>query len=62
MAVGRIFAKGERIRLTLAGADRGNTTTAEQKPAPLLGVHLGGKFNSVLRLPVLNAAGTSVCQ
>jgi uncharacterized protein len=62
MAVGRIFAKGERIRLTLAGADRGNTTTAEQKPAPLLGVHLGGDFNSVLRLPVLNAAGTSVCQ
>jgi putative CocE/NonD family hydrolase len=51
-AVGRVFRAGERVRLTLSGADKGNTVTREQSPAPRLGVHVGGSASSMLSLPV----------
>ncbi|MBS0421410.1 MAG: CocE/NonD family hydrolase [Proteobacteria bacterium] len=53
VAVGRVFKKGERIRLTLAGADRGNTLAVEQSPVPRLAVQVGGGDPSWLRLPIL---------
>lgn len=53
MAVGRVFHAGERLRLTISGADRDNTVTVEQDPVPRLGVHVGGDAASVLKLPVL---------
>jgi len=53
LAVGRIFKMGDRLRLTIAGADRGNTLGMERDPAPLLGVHVGGATRSELRLPIL---------
>lgn len=53
VAVGRVFKKGERIRLTLAGADRGNTLAVEQSPVPKLTVQVGGGDPSWLRLPIL---------
>lgn len=53
LAIGRIVKPGERLRLTISGADRGNTVTPEQTPVPRLGVHVGGREGSRLRLPVL---------
>lgn len=53
LAIGRIVRPGERLRLTISGADRGNTVTPEQAQTPRLGVHVGGNDGSVLRLPVL---------
>ena len=55
-AVGRVFRAGESVRLTISGADRGNTVTPEQSPAPRLGIHVGGGNRSVLRLPILGVA------
>jgi putative CocE/NonD family hydrolase len=55
-AVGRVFRAGERVRLTISGADRGNTVTPELTPPPKLGIHVGGGNHSSLRLPVLNVA------
>jgi uncharacterized protein len=54
-AVGRVFQAGERLRLTISGADRGNTVTVEQRPAPRLGIHVGGESASELRLPILGS-------
>lgn len=59
-AVGRVFHAGERLRLTISGADRDNTVTVEQQPAPRLGLHVGGGFQSELRLPVLGALPAEV--
>ncbi len=55
IAVGRVFRAGERIRLTIAGADRDNTLQAERDPPPRLALHAGGPFPSVLRLPILGS-------
>jgi len=52
-AVGRVLHAGERLRLTISGADRGNTVTVEQQPAPQLGIHMGGVELSELKLPIL---------
>ncbi len=52
LAVGRVFHPGERLRLTISGADRDNTVTAEQDPAPRLALHMGGDGRAALRLPV----------
>ena len=52
LAIGRIFHPGERIRLTISGADRGNTVTPEHDPAPHLALHLGGDGRALLRLPI----------
>jgi putative CocE/NonD family hydrolase len=59
-AVGRVFHAGERLRLTISGADRGNTVTVEQRPAPRLGIHVGGESRSELRLPILGAVPAGV--
>ncbi|WP_129774801.1 CocE/NonD family hydrolase [Peristeroidobacter soli] len=59
LAVGRVFRQGDRLRLTIAGADRGNTLGQERDPAPALAVHLGEATRSMLRLPVLGDASES---
>jgi putative CocE/NonD family hydrolase len=56
LATGRVFHAGERLRLTISGADRGNTVTMEQQPVPRLGIHVGGELASALTLPVLGEA------
>jgi putative CocE/NonD family hydrolase len=56
LATGRVFHTGERLRLTIAGADKGNTVTMEQEPTPRLGIHVGGDLASALTLPVLGDA------
>ncbi|WP_157995147.1 CocE/NonD family hydrolase [Peristeroidobacter soli] len=56
LATGRVFHAGEQLRLTLSGADRGNTVTMEQQPVPRLGIHVGGNLASALTLPVLGDA------
>jgi putative CocE/NonD family hydrolase len=56
LATGRVFHAGERLRLTISGADAGNTVTMEQQPAPRLGIHVGGDLASALTLPVLGDA------
>jgi len=53
LSTGRVFHAGERLRLTIAGADKGNTVTVEQEPVPRLGIHVGGDLASALTLPVL---------
>jgi len=55
LSTGRVFHAGERLRLTISGADRGNTVTVEQRPIPRLGIHVGADHTSVLTLPVLGA-------
>ncbi|MBL8271381.1 CocE/NonD family hydrolase [Steroidobacter sp.] len=56
LSTGRVFHAGERLRLTIAGADRDNTVTIEQQPTPRLGIHVGGNAASALTLPVLGDA------
>jgi putative CocE/NonD family hydrolase len=58
-AVGRVFRAGERVRLTISGADKGNAVTPEQDPVPLLGIHVGGDASSVLSLPVVGGSFAS---
>jgi uncharacterized protein len=53
LSTGRVFHAGERLRLTISGADQGNTVTMEQQPAPRLGIHVGGDLASMLALPAL---------
>jgi hypothetical protein len=53
-------AKGSRLRVTLAGADKDNYTVAVHDPAPTLTVHQGGPRASFLELPVV--AGPRVSQ
>ena len=53
IATGKIFKKGNRIRLTVMGNDRGNTTTPELTKRPQLTLHLDGSTPSVLDLPVV---------
>lgn len=59
LAVGRIFRQGDRLRLTIAGADQGNTLGEERDPIPQLAVHVGPATRSVLRLPLLGEATES---
>lgn len=53
-AVGRVFRAGERVRLTISGADKGNTVTPEQDPVPRLGIHTGSAGSSIA-LPVVGS-------
>ncbi|MBL8265821.1 CocE/NonD family hydrolase [Steroidobacter sp.] len=57
LAVGRVFHRGDRLRLTIAGADRGNTLGLERDPAPKLAIHVGAATRSALSLRVLGEKG-----
>ena len=49
----KLFRAGNRIRLTLTGADNGNFMTPVTLPAPTWTVHLGGPAGARLTLPVV---------
>ncbi|MGH6610181.1 MAG: CocE/NonD family hydrolase C-terminal non-catalytic domain-containing protein, partial [Burkholderiaceae bacterium] len=53
--VAHLFNRGHRLRLTIMGADAGNT---EPPPSPeaVIKLHFGGKFPSRIDFPVLDAS------
>jgi hypothetical protein len=50
-----VFDKGNRLRLTLTGADKDNAATPKLDPAPELTVYRDKDRPSSLRLPVVGA-------
>jgi hypothetical protein len=50
-----VFDKGNRLRLSLAGADKDNAATPKLDPAPVLTVYRDKGRASSLRLPVVGA-------
>jgi putative CocE/NonD family hydrolase len=50
-----VFDKGNRLRLSLAGADKDNAATPQLDPAPVLTVYRDKSRPSSLRLPVVGA-------
>jgi putative CocE/NonD family hydrolase len=52
-----VFDKGNRLRLTLAGADKDNAATTMVDPAPVLTVYRDKDRPSSLRLPVVGTVG-----
>jgi uncharacterized protein len=55
LATATVFNSGNRIRVTLVGADAGNTSTQKQSPPPTITVHMGTGTSSFIDLPVLKA-------
>ncbi len=53
IAVGRIFQRGERLRLTIAGADRDNVSAPEISATQNAGLHMGGETDAWIRLPIV---------
>jgi uncharacterized protein len=60
MPVSYLFHSGNRIRITLTGADRGNAYTTEVIPAPRLKVHHGLGNSSFVTLPVIREAALAI--
>lgn len=48
-----VFNRGNRIRLTIACADKDNAETKVTEPAPVVTIYRGGKMPSRLTLPVI---------
>jgi hypothetical protein len=48
-----LFHAGDRIRITLTGADRDTFDTPTQSPAPTIWVERGGANASYIELPVI---------
>jgi uncharacterized protein len=59
IATGKIFKAGNRIRVTVSGTDKGNTTTPELEPAPRLILHSSAALPSRIELPLLPAERTT---
>ncbi|MES1245086.1 MAG: CocE/NonD family hydrolase [Acidobacteriota bacterium] len=55
----KIFAAGNRIRVTVTGADKANATTPERTPAPRLVLHREEGRASQIVLPVIPRPGQS---
>ena len=54
-ATSNLFDAGHRIRVTVTGADRANSTTPEQKPPPRLVLHREDGRASHIVLPIVPA-------
>jgi putative CocE/NonD family hydrolase len=50
-----IFNAGNRIRLTITGADKDNASTPEFSPPPIVSMYRGGERSSCIILPVIAA-------
>lgn len=56
--VAHLFNRGNRIRITIMGADAGNTETPPS-PDAVVKLHFGGKFPSRIEFPVLDGNSRS---
>ena len=54
----KIFAAGNRIRVTITGADKDNNLTPRLSPAPKVSIYRNTEHASFITLPVIPAAGT----
>lgn len=52
LVTGKVFRAGSRIRVTISGNDKGNTTTPILDTAPKLKMFLGGATLSQIELPI----------
>jgi putative CocE/NonD family hydrolase len=53
----KIFAVGNRIRVTITGADKDNTLTPKLSPVPTVSMYRNAGHASFITLPVIPAAG-----
>jgi uncharacterized protein len=52
----KIFAVGNRIRVTIVGADKDNTLTPKLSPVPKVSIHRNAEHASFITLPVIPSA------
>ena len=55
-----IFNAGNRIRITITGADRDNTATPEQTPSPVVSILRNSKHASYVTLPLVPVSAQDV--
>ncbi len=55
-----IFNAGNRIRITITGSDRDNTSTPEQTPSPVVSILRNSAFASYVTLPLVPVAAQDV--